>query len=146
MNSVRCVLETKGYAVHTTAPMSTAIAAVDEMCKRHIGALLVMDGASPVGILSERDLLTRVLLTRKDPATVRVAEIMTTNIVCVDLECSIEDAMSVMTEHRCRHLPVVEDGKVVGVVSIGDLVRCVSQDQEFEIRALHEYVEGRYPG
>jgi CBS domain-containing protein len=146
MNTVRNVLDTKGYEVHATTPAATALAAVDEMCRRHVGALLVLDGHTPVGVVSERDLMTRVLLKRRDPAVTTVRQIMTTGIVCVEPECTNEEAMKVMTHHRCRHLPVVEGGTVVGIVSIGDLVRWASHDQEVEIRMLHEYVEGRYPG
>jgi CBS domain-containing protein len=146
MDTVRNVIEAKGFQVHTTAKMSMVLDAVDEMCRLHIGALLVVDRGSPVGILSERDLLTRVLMKRRDPAKTPVADVMTTGIVCVELDCSVEEAMRVMTERRCRHLPVVVDRKLVGLVSIGDVVRWVSRDHEYEIRMLHEYVEGRYPG
>ncbi len=146
LNTVLNVLEEKGYEVHWTAPAVTALTAVDEMCKRHVGALLVLDAGEPVGIVSERDLLTRLLLERRDPAVTPVKEIMTKGIVCVDPACAIEEAMGIMTEHRCRHLPVVETGRVVGIVSIGDLARWASRDREYEIKMLHEYVEGHYPG
>jgi CBS domain-containing protein len=146
MNTIRHVLETKGYEVHSTTPTTVVLKAVDEMCRRHVGALLVLDGRAPVGVVSERDLLTRILLKRRDPAVTLVRDVMTTGIVCVELDSTIEEAMGIMTHHRCRHLPVVEHGTVVGIVSIGDLVRWASQDQQYEIRMLHEYVEGRYPG
>jgi len=146
MNSVRNVLETKGYEIFAIAPNATTLAAVDEMCRQRVGALLVLDHANPIGIISERDLLRRVLLERRDVAKTRVEEIMTTGLYCVDPECSIPDAMATMTEHRCRHLPVVEERRLLGLVSIGDLVRWAASDQRFEIRMLHDYVEGRYPG
>jgi CBS domain-containing protein len=146
MVTVAEILETKGRAVHTTRPDATVVSAVDDMCRLHIGALLVTDGKSPVGIVSERDIMARLVLKRRDPATTRVDEIMTREIVCTNLETSPEEAMAIMTQRRCRHLPVMLEGNVVGVLSIGDLVRWVSRHQEYEIRMLEDYVTGRYPG
>jgi CBS domain-containing protein len=146
MSTIRDILETKGSRVYATAPEATVHQAVDEMCRHRVGALLVLDEQTPVGIVSERDVMTRVVLRRLDPAVVRVAAVMTGRVVCIELDRSIGEAMAVMTERRCRHLPVVVDQKVVGVVSIGDLVRWASRDQDYEIRLLHEYLEGRYPG
>ena len=90
--------------------------------------------------------MNRVVLERRDPSAARVGDVMTKEIVCIGIETSPNEAMRVMTEKRCRHLPVVLDGKLVGMISIGDLVRWASKNQEFEIRMLHEYLEGRYPG
>jgi CBS domain-containing protein len=146
METLRAILEHKGRAIRTTSPSDQVLAAVDDMCRHHVGALLVVEGDEPVGIVSERDLLRRVLLERRDPATTRVEEIMTREVVCVDLDVTSGEAMRVMTEQRCRHLPVVVDGKIVGVISIGDLVRAASHDQEYEIQMLNDYVNGRYPG
>jgi CBS domain-containing protein len=146
METLRTILETKGRTVHRTEPDASVLVAVDEMCRHRVGALLVMDRDAPVGIVSERDLLRRVLLERRDPTTTRVGEVMTSEIVCVEIDSSPGKAMRIMTERRCRHLPVLVDGKIGGLVSIGDLVRWASQNQQFEIRMLHEYVEGRYPG
>jgi CBS domain-containing protein len=146
METLRPILESKGPAVHRARPGETVLVAVDEMCRHHIGVLLVMEGDAVLGILSERDLLTRVLLERRDPAATVARDVMTREIVCVELDTSPTEAMRIMTERRCRHLPVVTDGKIVGLVSIGDLVRWASQSQEYEIRMLHDYVEGRYPG
>lgn len=144
--TLRSVLETKPKTIYATTPATTIIEAVDEMCRARVGALLVRDGDAPVGILSERDLLTRVILTRRDPASARVSEVMTRDVVCVGPEVSPEEAMAIMTERRCRHLPVVLDGRVIGIVSIGDLVRWVSRNREYEIRMLDEYLAGKYPG
>jgi CBS domain-containing protein len=144
MATLRPILETKGTAIHTARPADTILAAVEEMCRHHVGALLVMDEGVALGILSERDLLTRVLLERRDPTATRAADVMTTDLLCVDLDSSPNEAMRIMTERRCRHLPVVRDGKVVGLVSIGDLVRWASRNQEYEIRMLEDYVAGRY--
>jgi signal-transduction protein with cAMP-binding, CBS, and nucleotidyltransferase domain len=146
METLRPILETKGTTIHQVRPSDTVLSAVDEMCRCHVGALLVMKDETAVGIVSERDLLIRVLLARKDPAKTTVAEVMTSELVCVELDTSPNEAMRVMTERRCRHLPVVCDEKIAGLVSIGDLVRWTSRNQEYEIRLLHDYVEGRYPG
>jgi CBS domain-containing protein len=146
MDTLHLILETKGKAVFRTSPDAPVLTAVDEMCRHHVGALLVTDGDAAVGIISERDLLKRVLLARRDPATTLVRDVMTVDVVCIELDSTPEEAMRVMTERRCRHLPVVVDGKICALVSIGDLVRWASKNSEFEIRMLHEYVEGKYPG
>jgi CBS domain-containing protein len=144
MSTVRDALEVKGYAVHTCERDATVLAAVDEMCLLNIGALLVTWMRQPIGILTERDILRRLVLRRADPATTRVSEIMTADIVCVGADARIDDAMAIMTEKRCRHLPVVDRGRVVAIVSIGDLVRWTSQESQSEIEILQDYVAGRY--
>lgn len=144
MSTVRDVLEEKGHAVHTCERDTTALAAVDAMCTLNIGALLVTWLHQPIGILTERDVLNRLVLRRLDPASTCVADIMTAEVVCIGTSAGIEDAMAVMTERRCRHLPVVDGGRVVGIVSIGDLVRWVSDDRRQEVELLHDYVAGRY--
>jgi CBS domain-containing protein len=147
METLRPIIEAKGTVIYRAKPTDSVLAAVDEMCRRHVGSLLVMDGDSACcGIVSERDLLTRVLLQRKDPTAITVADVMSCDVVCVDLDTSPSEAMRIMTERRCRHLPIMCEAKVVGLVSIGDLVRWASRNQEYEIRMLHDYVEGRYPG
>jgi signal-transduction protein with cAMP-binding, CBS, and nucleotidyltransferase domain len=147
MSTMRDVLEMKGYEVYSTTVGTTIDDAVVEMCRVKVGALLVRhDSGRPAGIISERDLLIRVLLAHRDPATTTVGGVMTRRIVCVDMDRTIAGAMRVMTRERCRHLPVMAQGEVAGIVSIGDLALMISGDQQSEIRTLHEYVEGRYPG
>jgi len=146
METLHRILETKGTSVHKTRPTEKVVAAVDEMCRLHVGALVVMNDDTPVGIVSERDLMQRVILERRDPQTTTAGEVMTRDVVCVGIDASPGEAMRIMTEKRCRHLPVVLDGKIVGIISIGDLVRWASRNQEYEIQMLHEYVSGRYPG
>jgi CBS domain-containing protein len=146
METIKVILEAKGRAVHTVSPEHSVLRAVDEMGRRQVGALLVTDEGTTLGIVSERDVMRRVVLLRRDPALTKVQDVMSHDVVCVDEDASIEEAMAVMTERRIRHLPVVHDSSVTGMVSIGDLVQWVSQHQAFEIRVLTDYVTGRYPG
>jgi CBS domain-containing protein len=144
MESVGDILDEKGREVHAITPQATVFEAVAMMSDRHIGALLVATGEATYGIISERDVMTRVILERRDPTTTRVDQVMTHAVACVRSGTSAREAMAVMTERRCRHLPVVSDGGIVGMLSIGDLVRAASLAQEFQIRMLTEYVHGGY--
>jgi signal-transduction protein with cAMP-binding, CBS, and nucleotidyltransferase domain len=150
MHTIHDILEVKGHEVYATGSDSTVSDAVVEMCRLKVGALLVLDDlGDPVGILSERDLMTRVLLAHRDPGTTTVGDVMTRRVVCADEDDTLSEAMSRMTRAHCRHLPVVRQGLVGGVsgmVSIGDLMRAANSDHEYELRVLHDYVEGRYPG
>ncbi len=147
MSELRNIIERKGTVVHGIRPGASVLDAVDELCRYHIGALLVEEEGGPIGIFSERDILTRVILRRLDPSKTLVRDVMTRDVICIELDSSPEEAMRIMTEQRCRHLPAVENGRIVGMISIGDLVRWVSANQEFEVRILHEYLmEGKYPG
>jgi CBS domain-containing protein len=140
MESLGEILNEKGRTLHTIWPTATVFEAVEAMASKHIGALLVCAGDAPVGILSERDVMNRVLLERLDPAVTLVKDVMTREVVCAELGTPGEEAMALMTEKRCRHLPVVSKGRVEGMVSIGDLVRCAARDYEFEARMLMDYV------
>jgi CBS domain-containing protein len=140
METLGEILREKGGKVHTTDPEATVLEAVELMADNHIGALLVGTDGEPVGILSERDVMMRVILDRRDPAATKVGDVMTREVVCAEPATPGEEAMAIMTERRCRHLPVVSGGRVVGVVSIGDLVRCAARDYEFEVRMLIDYV------
>ncbi|WP_437276544.1 CBS domain-containing protein [Sorangium sp. So ce375] len=144
MDNIGEILNRKGRNVYTIPPDATVFEAVQSMCMRRVGALLVSIDGSPSGIISERDVMARVILARRDPAETPVAEVMTCEVVCVEPSTPARQAMAVMTERRCRHLPVVQDGRVVGMISIGDLVHWISREQEFEIRMLTEYVQGVY--
>jgi signal-transduction protein with cAMP-binding, CBS, and nucleotidyltransferase domain len=144
MDTIRSILEEKGYEVHAVAPDATVLEAVDKMCAARIGALLVATPNATLGIVSERDIMARVILERRDPAQTRVERVMTRAVACVHVDDHFHEAMAVMTERCCRHLPVVAEGRIVGMISIGDLVRRASREQEFEIRLLTEYVRGGY--
>lgn len=144
MESVADILGYKGTTVYSVTPDTRVISAVHQMCDRHIGALLVCNAGIPLGIFSERDLMRRVILARKDPLETMVSDVMTTDVVCVAPDTPAREAMAIMTDRRCRHLPIVAGGKVVGLLSIGDLVRWASQEQAFEIQLLTDYVRGAY--
>lgn len=146
MEPLESILEAKGRTVHVIAPEATVIEAVDGMWCAHVGALLVMRAQTLVGIFSERDLMTRVVLGRLDPALTSVGDVMTRDVVCVQAEVSPHEAMALMTSRRVKHLPIVDGRRVIGLVSIGDLVRWNLRDREYAIEQLQEYVTGRYPG
>ncbi len=146
MSALRSILDDKHNPVHYVGPEATAHEAVAKMCENRIGALLVEEDDEPIGIISERDIMTRLVLEHRDPQRTCVREIMTKDVLCIDPDYEPEQVMALMTEKRIRHLPVMEDGKIVGIVSIGDLVRWVSRNQDFEIRVMRDYVAGVYPG
>ena len=147
MKPIERILEAKGRELSVTALSDTVLAATEAMCAARVGSLLVMDGDVLRGIFSERDLLTRVVLARRDPSTTSVGDVMTTDVVCIAPDLPVRDAMAIMTERRVRHLPVVAlDRHVIGLVSIGDLVRWTLEENTVEIDHLRGYVEGRYPG
>ena len=146
METVGDILGDKGVQIYKVGPETTVLHAVQQMCAMRVGAVLVCDGTACSGIFSERDLMNRVILNGLDPATTRVAEVMTAEVACVEPGTPASEAMAIMTERRCRHLPVVEGGEIVGVISIGDLVRWDSRYQAFELRMLTDYIHGKYPG
>jgi CBS domain-containing protein len=146
MSALRTILDGKDKTVHYVGPNVTVREAVSTMCGKHVGALLVEQDDEPIGIVSERDIMTRLVLEHRDPTTTLVADIMTRDVLCISPDQEPEQVMALMTEKRIRHLPVVEGRRVVGIVSIGDLVRWASRNQDFEIRALRDYVCGVYPG
>jgi CBS domain-containing protein len=146
MDNLAAVLQEKGSTVHTIAPQATVLAAVEKMCAEKIGALLVWQEGWPLGIFTERDVMARSILKQHDLTHITIAEVMTKDVVCVSSEATTLEAMALMTDRRCRHLPVIDHGKVVGLVSIGDLVRWISRRQEFEIRKLTDYICNTYPG
>jgi CBS domain-containing protein len=142
METIEDILREKGHDVYAIPPHASALQAVEMMCARHVGALLVATTEAIVGIISERDVLTRVILEQREPAETCVEQVMTRGVACVGPNTDAREAMAVMAERRCRHLPVVAEGSVVGLVSIGDLVRLASREQEIEIRTLTDYVRG----
>jgi CBS domain-containing protein len=146
MPVIRAVLERKGSAVYTIRHDETVFQAITRMATWNVGALVVLDDDGVCGIVSERDYLRRVALEQRSSHSTRVGEIMSSPVVCVEPEHSVEHALAVMTRERCRHLPVVSDRALAGLVSIGDLVRQGVHDLEAEVRHLRDYIDGRYPG
>ena len=145
-DTLASVLGHKGSTVHSVAPNATVLEAVRKMNAERIGAVMVCESSEMLGIFTERDVLCRVVDSPLDPATTRVYEVMTTEVVAVHPSTSVEEAMAVITERRCRHLPVLEDGVLRGLVSSGDLTRWASRNQESHIRDLVNFITGKYPG
>ena len=140
MNQVSEILADKGRNVLEIEAGATVREAVRTMVDANVGSLLVTSSGEVVGIVTERDYLRRVALEGRTDDDTTVGEIMTAPLVVVGPDTSIDECMAVMTDRRIRHLPVVEDGKVVGLVSIGDLVKFTSHQQSFELKYLREYI------
>jgi CBS domain-containing protein len=138
--TVRQVLLRKGSAVYTIPPQATVLEALKRLAQHDIGALLVMEGEKLLGIFSERDYARKLVLLGRFSKDTRVEEVMTPEVVTVRPETDLAEAMRLMTAHRVRHLPVVEGGKVVGVISIGDAVKAIITEQEMLIAELSRYV------
>ena len=137
------LLEDKGALVHTIELNTTVWDAVQIMNDCRIGSLVVVDDSRPVGMFTERDILTRVIAACREPATTRVFEVMTQDLVSISGHDTVEDAMRRVTLTRCRHLPVIEDGCLAGLISIGDLTRWMIREQKHEIANLMDYITAR---
>jgi CBS domain-containing protein len=140
MRNARHLLQDKGSAIHSVTPDDSVLDAIRRMAEQHIGALLVMTGSTLVGIVSERDYARKVILKDRSSRDTRVADIMSAPVITVAPEATVDDCMHTVTEHRVRHLPVVADGQVIGVLSIGDLVKAVIDEQAEQIQQLHSYI------
>jgi CBS domain-containing protein len=140
MTRVSDLLKHKGRDIWSLPPDATVYEAIDQMAQKSVGALLVMEGERLVGIVSERDYARKVILKGKASQETAVREIMSRPVICVRPEFTIEETMALMTEKRVRHLPVVVDDKVMGVISIGDVVRSIIDDKEFYIQQLTNYI------
>ncbi len=142
---VRNLLAEKRRGVETIGADRTVSDAVQQMNENRIGSVLVTTGGEPVGIFTERDVLVRVIAERKNPDQVSLREVMTKEIVSVPPDTTVADALVLMSHHRCRHLPVIENNSVVGMISIGDLTNWLVRRQEHRIDDLHRYISGGYP-
>ena len=140
MKSLKQLLDAKGGHVYSIGPDAKVIEALQIMAQKDVGALVVMESGLLAGILSERDYARKVILRGKSSQDVPVREIMTADVVTVDPSHTIEQCMALVTLRRVRNLPVVEDGKLIGVVSIGDLVKEVIAEQEQTIKQLESYI------
>jgi CBS domain-containing protein len=142
MQTVSQLLKSKGTEVYSVAPQDSVLHAIEMMATRHVGALLVMNHATLVGIISERDYARKVILKNRSSHDTPVSDIMTAPAVSVTPEDTVHHCMEIMTEKRFRHLPVVKGGRVVGMLSIGDLVKAVIQEQSEHIEQLERYIAG----
>lgn len=143
MAKVHDILVTKGGNVATINRDASALDAAVLMNERKIGAVMVMDGPHIAGIFTERDLMNRVIVARRDPAATKVSEVMTREVRACSPDSPLEECRAAMTHHRLRHLPVVdEEGHLAGMISIGDIMAREIAHQEETIRFLHEYIQG----
>ena len=140
MTTVRHLLDRKDRALFSIEPEDPVLEAIRLMADRHVGALLVMRGSELAGIVSERDYARKVVLLGRSSAETPVWQIMSSPVVTVSLDSSIQDCMRLMTERRIRHLPVVEQGRVIAMISIGDLVKAVIEEQQQTIEQLESYI------
>lgn len=140
MKTVKDILEQKGHQVWSIAPDATVYEALKVMGEKEVGALTVVDGGSLVGIISERDYARKVVLRGKTSRETRVREIMTAAVVTTSPDQTVEECMATMTERRIRHLPVIERGRMMGMISIGDLVKSIIAEQQFMIEQLETYI------
>lgn len=140
MITVRQLLDRKGRGVFALDPEDPVLEAIELMAEHHIGAMLVMKGEQLVGIVSERDYARKVVLKGRSSSETPVWQIMSSPVVTVSPDDTVDACMRIVTEKRIRHLPVVEHGKVVGVISIGDLVKAVIEDQQRTIEQLEAYI------
>ncbi len=142
MTIVRHILEDKGCRVWSVRPGDNVVDAIRMMADKDVGSMLVLDGRNIVGIVTERHYARNVFLKGRASPQTRVDDIMERNVVCVGPDQSIEDCMALMTTKRVRHLPVTENGALLGIVSIGDLVKSIISDREFMIEQLEHYISG----
>jgi CBS domain-containing protein len=143
---VSVILKKKGSEVYSIDCGATAFDAVGKMVDKRVGALLVMDGAEICGIVTERDFLRKITFENKDYRAVIIKEVMTKDVIVVSPDDTAEDCLSVMTKVRCRHLPVLKEGKLQGIVSVGDLAKQISRDKDAHISHLTDFITGKYPG
>jgi CBS domain-containing protein len=140
MTTVRQLLDRKGRAIFSVAPGAAVLEAIRAMAEHQVGALLVMEDETLAGIVSERDYARKVILRGRSSAETPVRDIMTSAVITVQPDTTVDKCMQLMTDRHVRHLPVVDAGRVVGVVSIGDLVKAVIAEQRQQIEQLESYI------
>jgi len=143
MKTVKQVLDNKGYQVHSVAPEATVYEALQKMAEEGIGALVILEAGELAGIVSERDYARKVILTGRHSRETSVRDIMTENVICVSSDLRVDASLSIMTEKCVRHLVIRDDGKISGLISIGDVVKAIIDDQQFTIEQLEHYISGR---
>ena len=142
MTKLKLLLDDKGSGVWSVHPDDTVLDAIKLLAQKDIGALIVIENDKPVGIFTERDYARKVYLRGKSSLDTAVREIMVSPVICVSPDQSVNECLALMSEKHFRHLPVVVDERLVGMVSIGDLVKSVIDDQKFEIEQLEHFVHG----
>ncbi|MDX1403104.1 MAG: CBS domain-containing protein [Woeseiaceae bacterium] len=142
MKSVQDILSSKGHDVWSVRPDDTVLESLKVMADKGVGALLVMEGEKLIGIVTERDYARKVILEGKSSQKATVSEIMTSQVLCVSPSQTVDECMALMTDKRARHLPVLDGQKVVGVLSIGDLVKATINEQQVLIDHLQHYISG----
>jgi len=144
MWTVKDMLDQKGRDVWTVAPEAQVLDALKMMAERGIGALVVVSGQRVVGVFSERDYARKVVLKERSALNTPVRDVMTSDVFCVRNETTTDECMALMTEKRIRHLPVIEDNRLTGLISIGDVVKAIITHQKITIEHLQDYIMGKY--
>lgn len=142
MLTAKQLIDLKGHEIYTVSPHQSVYEAIKIMAEKDVGSLLVMEGTKLVGIIAERHYARNVALEGKTSPHTPVGEIMSRSVVCSRPEHSVNRCMDLMTRHRVRHLPVLDKGKVIGIISIGDLVKSIIDEQKFIISELENYISG----
>ncbi len=142
MRTVQQLLDEKGHDIESVHPDESVYDAIQKLANANIGSLIVVEDDRPVGIFTERDYARNVVLKGKSSPTTPVRDIMTTRVIFVKPEQTVEDCMAIMTDKHIRHLPVLDEEKLVGMISIGDLVKSIIADQKFTIEQLEQFIQG----
>ena len=143
MTTAAQILSSKSdKTIYTTTPAASVFEAVKLMADKNIGALVVMEGKTVVGLITERDYARKIVLMARSSKETRVRDIMTSQVICVRSDQTNEECMALITEKRLRHLPVMDNGKLIGLISIGDLVKDIISEQQFTIQQLEHYITG----
>ena len=145
MNTIAEILDRKGHTILAVQPDQTVYEAIELMSEKHVGALLVMSGATLVGVITERDYARKVILRGRMSRETKVSAVMTTQVLYVRPWNTVDECMALMTDKRIRHLPVLVEDRCVGVVSIGDLVKAKIDNLNYTVKHLENYITGAYP-
>ncbi len=142
MKRIQTLLKKKGYDVWSIAPDASVYDAIHLMAEKAVGALIVMDGQKLVGVISERDYARKIILEGRSSENTKISEIMSSEVITTGPDNKIEECMAIMTERRIRHLPVLDGNEVLGVISLGDLVKYIIAEQQFVIEQMERYING----
>ncbi len=142
MKRIQTLLKKKGYDVWSIAPDASVYDAIHLMAEKAVGALIVMDGQKLVGVISERDYARKIILEGRSSENTKISEIMSSEVITIGPDNRIEECMEIMTERRIRHLPVLDGNEVLGVISLGDLVKYIIAEQQFVIEQMERYING----